>query len=71
MTSRAEFTPISEIARKQVLITCLRRIENRAEIMQTDALRGAVPNHVRACDANDIRMLAQMALGCVEADGHA
>lgn len=62
MTSRAEFRPISEIVRKETVIVALRRIERKAEIMRTDALRGVVEDKVRAGDAEEIRLLAQIAL---------
>lgn len=55
-------------ARKETLFAALRRIERKAEIMQADAR--AAKNSAAAGDAEEIRLLAQIALGNAGADSN-
>lgn len=65
----ANLEAFEAVARKETLFAALRRIERKAEIMQADAR--AAKNPAAAGDAEEIRLLAQIALRNAGADGNA
>lgn len=67
----AELEAFEPAERKQALFSALRLIERKAEIMQADAVRAKLWDGVRAADAREIRLLAQVALRYAGADGNA
>lgn len=65
----ANLEGLKPVAGEETLFAALRRIERKAEIMQADAR--AAKNPAAAGDAEEIRLLAQIAMRNAGADGNA